>query len=290
MEERLNFSQRMGLVPARKPIQIGSIDIELRNTLWNLLQIHYWDRFITRGLHNTAPYQLVRNRESLFRKLWLEHFKEPIDDIPISIYTDGIDVSEALKIIKDRYLKANWNNVYELVEFICINGPEDYQGDFINQCNHYLEKENSGYRFVDGIIIEISSSEEISEIEKAIETSTPYYGVKQHLKTAITLLSDRENPDYRNSIKESISAVEALCKRITSDEKATLGQAIKFLEHKGSVHPALKKAFSSLYGYTSKADGIRHALVEEPNLTGTDARFMLISCSAFINYVIARIN
>ncbi len=290
MEQHLNFSQRMGIAPPKKPIQIGSIDTDLRNTLWNLLQIHYWDTFITRGLHNTPSYQQIRNREGLFRKLWLEHFKEPIDDIPISIYTENIDASETLSIIKDRYFKANWNNVYELVEFICDNGPEDYQNEFINQCNHYLEKESSGYRFVDGIIIEISSIEEINEIEKAIKTSTPYYGVNQHLKTSISLLSDREDPDYRNSIKESISAVEALCKKITADEKATLGQAIKFLEKNGSVHPALKKAFSSLYGYTSEADGIRHALVEEPNLTGADARFMLISCSAFINYVIVRIN
>ena len=103
-------------------------------------------------------------------------------------------------------------------------------------------------------------------------------------------MSDRTNPNYRNSIKESISAVEALCKTVSGKEKAHLGEAIAFLEKKGSIHPALKRAFTSLYGYTSDADGIRHALMEESNLTGADARFMLISCSAFINYVIARIN
>ena len=152
-----------------------------------------------------------------------------------------------------------------------------------------MEKENSGYRFVDGKIIEISSSEEISEIETAIK-STPYHGVKQHLKTAITLLSNKQNPDYRNSIKESISAVEALCKKVTGDEKATLSKAINILKKKVSIHPDLKAAFFSLYKYTSDDNGIRHALMEESSLTGADARFMLISCSAFINYVIARIN
>lgn len=152
-----------------------------------------------------------------------------------------------------------------------------------------MERENAGYRFVDGKIIEISSSDEVSEIETAIEKSTPFYGVKQHLSRAISLLSDREKPDYRNSIKESISAVESLCKKVSGEENATLGEALKILEKKGKLHPALKSAFSSLYGYTNDADGIRHALTSESGLTKSDARFMLISCSAFINYVVSNI-
>jgi hypothetical protein len=36
--------------------------------------------------------------------------------------------------------------------------------------------------------------------------------VSEHLNTAIGFLSDRKNPHYRNSIKESISAVESLMK------------------------------------------------------------------------------
>jgi hypothetical protein len=37
-------------------------------------------------------------------------------------------------------------------------------------------------------------------------------------------LADRENPDYRNSIKESISAVESAAQEITGDTGATLGR------------------------------------------------------------------
>ena len=101
------------------------------------------------------------------------------------------------------------------------------------------------------------------------------------------MLSEKEKPDYRNSIKESISAVESLCKKISENDKATLGAALTTLEKRGILHPALKSAFSSLYGYTNDANGIRHSLLQESNLTSADARFMLISCSAFINYVIA---
>lgn len=103
-------------------------------------------------------------------------------------------------------------------------------------------------------------------------------------------LSDRDNPNYRNSIKESISAVEAICKIIAKDSKATLGKALDIIEKslKVSMHPALKVAFDKLYGYTSTTEGIRHALMDLPKLDFEDAKFMLVACSAFINYLIVK--
>ena len=266
---------------------MGSIDKELRNALWSLLTIYYWNTF--RADYDSPGEIRGSNLFVLFRALWMDFFKEPIDKIPTdfsgSTYGPG-----GIDIVRDYYFGAEWNKAYDLVEFICDSGPERNRSNFIAECNTYLERENSGYRFVNGKIAAISSSEEINEIENAIESATPYYGVKKHLEEAISLMSDRTNPNYRNSIKESISAIEALCKTVSGKEKAHLSEAIVFLEKKGFIHTALKKAFNSLYGYTSDADGIRHALMEESNLTGADARFMLISCSAFINYVIARIN
>jgi len=146
-----------------------------------------------------------------------------------------------------------------------------------------MRRENSAYRFVSGKVTPITSAEEIKEIETAVERGTTYAGVKTHLQTALVMLSDKSNPDYRNSIKESISAVESLAKQLTGNT-TTLAPALSELEKHHKLHPALKSAFSSLYGWTSNGDGIRHALMDIPNLTQADARFMLICCSAFINF------
>lgn len=56
-------------------------------------------------------------------------------------------------------------------------------------------------------------------------------------------MSDRQKPNYRNSIKESISAVESICKIITQDEKATLGKALKKIEN---LHPSLQGSMDKL--------------------------------------------
>ncbi len=84
--------------------------------------------------------------------------------------------------------------------------------------------------------------------------------------------------------------MEAICNRILSSSKATLGQALSELDEQKlvTVHPALREAFKKLYGYTSDAGGIRHALLDESNLDFEDAKFMLVSCSAFVNYLRAK--
>ena len=56
--------------------------------------------------------------------------------------------------------------------------------------------------------------------------------------------------------------------RIVSEKpKATLSDALKAIEKNGLLHEALKDGFIKLYGYTSDADGIRHAMLDEPTLT-----------------------
>lgn len=281
----MKFSQRLGITPVEKILQIDSIDEELKNSLWSVLTAFYWERFDRPkwDMGSRVDYISRSNIGSLFQALWLYYFKKPIDTIPTYFYDDR----DGLGILRQYFFSADWFEVYDFIEFVAVHGPEQQKDNFVSACNSFLERENSAYRFINGQIAEISSSEEISEIEDAISKATPFYGVKQHLNAAITMLSDRANPDYRNSIKESISAVESLCKTVSGDEKATLGAALKALEKKGLMHPALKSAFSSLYGYTNDTDGIRHALMAESNLTSADARFMLISCSAFINYIIA---
>jgi hypothetical protein len=272
------FSQRQGLKPVRCSLQINDIDGELRNKLWNVFQIHYWNDLHSDDMRAQSNYPTRLYLE----RLWYDYFKDLLDTLPTTLRM-------AYLTLKKHYFASTWNEVYDFIEFTALRHPEEEINDqFKSGCNIVLEDELSGYRFVGDEIAPITSNEEIASIEQAQGTTSQLPSVNTHLRRSLSLLSDRKQPDYRNSIKESISAIEAICRLIAQNPKSTLGDALKALAPKIPVHPALAGAFDKLYGYTNDAQGIRHALLDLPNLEQEDAVFMLTSCSAFINYLTAK--
>jgi hypothetical protein len=69
-----------------------------------------------------------------------------------------------------------------------------------------------------------------------------------------------------------------------------MSDALKALESKWRIHPALMEALSRLYGYTSAEPGIRHPVLEGPNASvdEADALFMFGACSAFVTYLVEK--
>ncbi len=271
-----SFSQRKGIRPVKSIMQVESMDDDLRNSLWNALQTFYWNR--VHGIYgdDINKYQDIHQ---FAVQIWREYFKIPIDmlDKRWSVVHGKI---------RSYFFQGAWYEVYDFIEFVANSyNSRKLNQEFIDYCNRILEREMSAYRFVDGVLVQLTSEEEIGEIEQVL--NTPIKPVSTHMKTALSLLSDKVAPDYRNSIKESISAVESLCNLITGG-KDTLGDALKKVETRVAIHSALKKGFSCIYGYTNDASGIRHALLDEPTLKFEDAKYMLVSCSAFINYLIAK--
>jgi hypothetical protein len=244
-----SFSDRMGITKPKVNIQINSMDSELRNRLWNVFSDLLTKK---KTLHNAMSAEM-----GIFTiSLWDSFFKEPSDLIPKGW-------GETYQKIRYFFFNAPWHSVYNILEFTADNYPtKEKIPKFINLCNKVLETELSGFHFIGTQITPITSELEISAIEQAL--ATPMQVVNSHIENALKLFSDKESPDYRNSIKESISAVEAVCRVIAGNENATLGDALNIIEKEAKINfnKALKRGFSSLYGYTSSADGIRHALAE----------------------------
>ena len=162
--------------------------------------------------------------------------------------------------------------------------------EFSRQLNYEFERHKFAYRIIEKEIVEITSQNEIVAIETALATSSK--NVQLHLNKALELYSLRPVGDYRNSIKEAISAVEAYCREKTNEE--TLGKALNKLEGLGLTIPKmLKVAFEKLYAYTNQPDtGIRHALMDDEGKytpSSEEALFMLVSCSSFLNYLNSKI-
>lgn len=278
----MRFAERMGFEDS-SIIQINSISERLRTRLFNFYKMY------------TASFDIFYNPE------YAQIYRYMTDHL--GLLDAGNHNSENLEtLFIDSRHQFQWYTPYEIIELLLegetIYGKEErYIGDeqyskaeFLNILakgfNHILEEEHSGYRICDNRFVKITEESEIAEIEMA--ANNPFEAVKSSIKKAVRLFSDKEKPDYENCIKEAISAVESMCCIITgeSGSQATLGKMLGELEAHGVViHKAMQEGFKKLYGYTSDVGGIRHGSIDFTGAAEEDARYMLISCSAFVNYL-----
>jgi AbiJ N-terminal domain 4 len=270
----MRFSERLGINKVRSALQGRSLDNATRNRLWSTFV--QFVPYSSGGLRRTWM-------DALYNHIWADFFKEPVDNIPNS---EGL-IRETLKEI---FLRSEWYEVYDMLEFIINSSHTGNKELFTKEISRILTEELAGFRLMQNLFIEITDETEIQAIEDSILATSDdrFAPARAHLITALELLSDRRAPNYRNSIKESISAVEAIVQILTGNPQAELGKALKLLRTEAPVHGALRSALLSLYGYTSDADGIRHALIDESNLDVADAKFMLVACSAFVLYLIQK--
>jgi len=265
----MTFSKNMWLTTA-PVLQTNRIEQKLKNRIRNVI---YWK--ITPIFTNL--YYI--DRDNLTYIIW-DKFWFKINEIPTTL------------IGFSRFIDNNvFNTRFYIYDFIEIIYNFFHNNDsFKMEINQILTEENSAFQLIDSWdIVPITDDIEIECIEEALQV--PFGNVRAHIKTAIQHFKE-DAKDYRNSIKESISAVEAMCCEITWDKKATLWESLKKLNDSWiDIHPALEKWFELIYWYTNNGSWIRHKLnIDSQNITFNDAKFMLVSCCAFVNYLIWKQN
>lgn len=284
----MKYSERYGYEKVRDAIQLDTLDASTRNLLWNIIGpfIKLLDQHCA---VSSAIYQLC--------------YEMNIDTVPFANVRDATGRTRFSQVdhytwIANKFREDLAYKCFDLIEFVLDN-----QGDWVaayneweiedsamvvpirqDEFNTVFERKCVGCRCVDGKVVQITSELELSEIELALYGKSD--AVTEQLRRALQLFSNREKPDYLNAMKESISAVESYCKILTKKEDATLGDALKFMRNRGLViHPTLDHAFNVLFSYASDENGIRHGGVEHGRVDSALAKFFLVSCAAFINYL-----
>ena len=114
-----------------------------------------------------------------------------------------------------------------------------------------------------------------------------YSGAETHLREAGVQINAGE---WAESVRESIHAVESVARQLDPRGGKSFDDAMRALEDRVRIHPALRKAFGGLYGYTSDEQGIRHALLDKPESpVGRDeAVFMLGACASFVTFLLSK--
>lgn len=263
-------------------LQRDSLDEATRNRIWSVLTLCIWDKWN----HDYRFYREASAIQNLLTRYWFSYFKKTSDTQPPMHPGEYYKGKSFYNFLREYFFQSEWNEVFDLIEFALDNLYDELTQEACTLINQVLTEENSTYRLVGHQFVEITNDSEIREIDAAAQTELD--GVSIHITAAVKFLSDRKNPNYRNSIKESISAVESLFKILTKTKSATLSDGLKEMKNSIEIHPALIAGFEKIYAYTSDEDGIRHAIVDLPMSSFSDAKFMLVSCSAFINYVIGK--
>lgn len=275
------FSQRMGLVKIRTTIQTNDLDQPTRNALWNIV----------------GPFLRAYGEDcSVYTDIWTELYHNTSDTRPRAAGPYDSDEEHFYCFFKKVVTQDSWNECLDLIDFLNKKLYRDKWNVQIyrrtsqtpvpsaEEYNYVFQKYLAGFHIVNDLLLPITNDREIEAIEQAAQKSPD--AVSEQICKAIHFFGDRHNPDYAKSVDCSISAVESQCRILLKDPKPTLGKALKQLEDNGVIlHGSLKAGFEKLYGFTSDANGIRHAGLDPSDIDADLAKFMLVACSAFVNYL-----
>jgi len=279
-DRKKSFSEKYGYKNVENSLIWENIPLPSLNRLWGRIS-----RIVLPPKGDDTKTFLVRLWDKLYKKDIEELFSL---DTRYVAFGRGVrryfDYKRNIQYVKDFFFNAEWFEVFDFIEFLYEYYPDKDVIDKLNSLlNSVLEEENSAYRIIDGVVTPLTDKEEIKEIEKALNPPDRFAPVKEHIKNSLKHLSDKKEPDYEDSIRESIHAVESLAKIITGKEKSLSGliQSLK------DIPFDLREGFKELYNWSSK--NLRHGKSGKELPTGfEEAIYMIVTCSAFVNYVIAK--
>ncbi|MVM32844.1 hypothetical protein GO755_22585 [Spirosoma sp. HMF4905] len=281
------FSERYGYVV--KQVQFGSLDRITKNFLWE--EIYF---FFMIQIEIDLEEDDSRAGKNLLMKIDREIFHNSLLVFPSN------DPKQVIKSCENLVLNSSWYFIFDLVEMLVQNGSNVFESKseykkalklFIKAFNKVLEEQKALYRLASTLVVPITSEAELSVLSDALEDTDKLPTVNGHLIKALKHLSNRTNPDYHNSIKESISALEALLGIIVADPKKDFSDAITLIKKRKviSVNMHLENTLKSMYRWASDEGAIRHADKGSDSVIDLDdAKLMLTTCSGLVSYLIAK--
>ncbi len=278
----LTFSQAHGYEKLPGLLALGELPEEARTRIWNVL---YKDIMLVRKsiVHYPLHFRDVSPWPEILLDVHSNHFVRAADALP-KIKTT---YREDAKYIHRELKSLPFNKCFDLIEFILRHPkcPESLTGAM----KKAFADANLAYTIHEGppaTIVPAVTREEGMAIVQSMEALREggMEGAGEHLREASECIN---RGDWRNGVKESISAVESVARGLASTKASSLSDALKSLESGQPLHGALREGLKRLYGYTSDEKGIRHALLEEANSdVGRDeAVFMFGACASFASYL-----
>src|SRR6266566_1079047 len=94
------FSQRVGIQQVNTALQINSINVGLRNALWNVFMDH-----VRWGMNS-------HDANKFGEQIWKYCFNKLLDEAPSG------SIEKVFEAIKEHYFTLEWYEVYDFIEFV----------------------------------------------------------------------------------------------------------------------------------------------------------------------------
>lgn len=273
------FSERLGFKKVEDIILVDRLSETLKNSLANVIYDIFQE---SHKIHSEYDYRKTGSWK-IYYFLIKEFFKGQINNSLDCGYGFTVYYEEII----DRLDNMEWYAYFDLLETLAKMKIIDIRKR--KSINNILESENSGYRLSESNeFIPITDDVAIKNIDAASEST--FECAKNHIQKSLTYISDKQNQDYNNVVREAISAVESCIIEISglpATKKNTLGTAVKAIRDNPNIEIDLTflKPFETMYGLASN-NGIRHAGNEKAIVSDLpDAILVLTTCSALINYL-----
>ena len=279
-----SFGERMGQIEPPKLLGKDEITDAIRNKIYNFYKKYEVTppsnispncEYVssTKGVitgHNIIQMEVEEKINKVLFNYYHNHLKEIFE-------IDAYNNEEQFDFLLAK--EDNFLNYCQLLEYLIEQFPS-----FADECNKIFEEEKFYYRFVNGLLEPITNETEIETVEEACET--PLAGVQKHMDAALKCLSAKPEPDYRNTANEAFEAFECIAKdaaKVTPEKK--ISKALEMLRTKFALNSNIEKIMQKLAIYRNKNTGHAHDGDEIKQLTHAEAKFILITCSASVNYL-----
>lgn len=278
--EKLTFSQAQGLEELPTPLKLGELATPVRNAIFAVLVSQVEGSSKRNSLGRVVVvnpwYQILWNKQVHFDHRPIDEMKRLTGDV--------------LYEFKNVCFNAPFNEVLDLLEF--LSRQEDPLQRFLMQeVNAVFHQYGVPYRLEEPgpSVMAMATAEEGQAVRQsfALLGGDEYSGARKHLRDAGVYLGQvgRE----ADSVRESIHAVEAVCRVLAGKPSTTLTEGLRALGEERPLHGAFTAALEKLYGYTNDEKGIRHSLLDgEAAVDSVDAQFMFGACASFVSYLIGK--
>jgi len=147
---------------------------------------------------------------------------------------------------------CEWYLVYDVIESLAQKIDKKYVLTFEGELNDFFKVNGIGWKMENGQIetrgdnIFEQSVNQVTTVLKSARLQTAH----SEMTEALADLSRRPHPDITGAIQHSLACLECVCREVTGDKRATLGELIK--KFPGIVPKPLDNAIEKIWGFTSE--------------------------------------